>query len=1679
LFSQNIPSYVPKDDLVGWWPFNGNANDESGNGYHGIVYGATLTADRNGNPNSAYSFNGSSDSILISNSDKFDLGGGLFSISVWLKNRITNPNVEIILSKGQNFLFLNNGGGYGFENYGKGLGAYNGIFNSDQWVHLVCVKTNLGYSYFVNGKKYDLIYNQFNQSLSDLRFQLILGQSTNRNKFAHSKWNGLIDNLLVYNRSLTDQEVEQLYTERPSCSNITPVISLIGKNTFCEGDTTILRTNTFKNAKYQWYKDGIKIPNENDSIYVSKQSGNYAVGVSNDSVCESRSSATNVKIYPKPISAKINENDTTLCEGETVVLTTENKEGYRFQWKKYGNYIPGATNGTLTVNSPGVYSVVTYSYCNDSIVSRTMVVHYKSIPSSNLIVEGKTTFCYGDSVKLKLDKKYGNSLQWFNGSSVISGETDSIYYAKTSGNYSLRLLDGRCFKNSTKDSITVELQQPKLHFFRTLICEGDTTNAYVGENDWSWGYKGVNTYTWLLNDQEVAVSSTSNPYLTINKAGIYKVRLSSATCNVFTNEVEIKNLSKIDVQYTTTSGTLIEKSPFSVTFSTISTASNLNWDFGDGSTSISKNPFHIFQTNAQRSDTSSYNVRLTSSNNECGLLKVKVLKVKSSENKLLSFEINQSKSILKFSGKDSNYLTLTMSSSTNLSNLVANFTSSPYSTVKLNGIVQQSGITVNNFTDTLKYVVIAEDGITRIYFVKVELKSSECDITSFFIPSPFASGVITKQIIPNTTITYNYVNLRVPSGTDLSKIVVAFTSSSFSVVSIGGKQQISGFTVNDFTQPLSYLVTAEDGITSQIYTIVINFSKGFEIEVPASINGFYNIGIGDSLSARGTWGNGDILKKSVRGELKLATSADSLGLNALTDDYVSKIILLYRGGGRLDQKVLNAQNAGAIAVVILNHGLQPDGSIKPDDVFDFYGGNIGDTNSLGLKVKIPAIMVSRNDRDKIVTAIKSGEKLIGNIGKILVPKSSACIISDFKLISPNIVGVISDSIITLNVPAETKLTSLLAQFTVSDYATVKVDSIIQVSGQTSNDFTKTVKYEVTAEEGTIKNYYVTVRGQICSGFFANLIVENDKSNDLKCTGKLTSNVGGGIQPYSYAWSTGATTVNLTDLCAQTYTLEVTDKNNCKLTVSKAVGMDSVINPCANFKAFISSVEPTGINATICNGSVVVKAEGGQAPYSYVWNNGVKTAAITEVCQGEYQVTVRDKNNCSISLNAKVAIDSTKNACNGFYAKVLSVKDDNGSCTGEIQTQTFGGKLPYSYKWNTSSTDSTLTKICKGVYTLEVMDANKCSFTIEKVVKSTAVIDSCKDFYAVVTELKDDVSEVSCNGKIVVQAKGGKIPYAYAWESGDTTSILENKCAGSYSATITDANNCKVFVSTSISKIQPQGVKLEAVITTKDASSAQTCDGSMFIQVTSGTAPYTYSHSNGDTGNQRTSLCSGVYTVTIKDAKGNEQTLNYVISNPVNTIQTIVNTLKDSVSIDTLKTKLQNECSIAYDAIDSVKIKEIVILSKDSVLVTWTVYAKDKQTFVSKKYVVNKGEGVYTLALSMYCKELKGIGSYFTASQKAYLKLGGNTTTIGITSIESPTMIRVYPNPFTDKVEVSMTEVLDYQIELMDVTGKRVYRQEFKQTKHMAIDFGQLSLGEYLLKVTNKDNVQIRKISRLY
>ena len=95
-----VPSYVPKDSLKAWWPFNGNANDESGNGNNGTVSGATLTSDRFGLINKAYSFDGINDFIEILYSASLNNSSG--TVSVWIKSNGAQINSQkLIYGQGQ------------------------------------------------------------------------------------------------------------------------------------------------------------------------------------------------------------------------------------------------------------------------------------------------------------------------------------------------------------------------------------------------------------------------------------------------------------------------------------------------------------------------------------------------------------------------------------------------------------------------------------------------------------------------------------------------------------------------------------------------------------------------------------------------------------------------------------------------------------------------------------------------------------------------------------------------------------------------------------------------------------------------------------------------------------------------------------------------------------------------------------------------------------------------------------------------------------------------------------------------------------------------------------------------------------------------------------------------------------------------------------------------------------------------------------------------------------------------------------------------------------------------------------------------------------------------------------------------------------------------------------------
>ena len=183
-FSQ-IPNYVPSNGLVGYWPFTGNANDLSGNNNNGAVNGATLTTDRFGNVNQAYSFDGSSNRIQINPNNPFQNNT---SISVWFysSNITGGPFVHIGQDNGSNPYcdgYDIGKGGSTLNNQGNDLisgfscvGYYDSNVSgpNGQWNHAVLVKLNAQILIYLNG----ILISTQNTSTSVAASQFIFFAST-------------------------------------------------------------------------------------------------------------------------------------------------------------------------------------------------------------------------------------------------------------------------------------------------------------------------------------------------------------------------------------------------------------------------------------------------------------------------------------------------------------------------------------------------------------------------------------------------------------------------------------------------------------------------------------------------------------------------------------------------------------------------------------------------------------------------------------------------------------------------------------------------------------------------------------------------------------------------------------------------------------------------------------------------------------------------------------------------------------------------------------------------------------------------------------------------------------------------------------------------------------------------------------------------------------------------------------------------------------------------------------------------------------------------------------------------------------------------------------------------------------------------------------------------------------
>ncbi|MFY9309615.1 MAG: LamG-like jellyroll fold domain-containing protein [Bacteroidia bacterium] len=319
--------------LVSKYDFSGNANDGSGNSNNGIVNGATLTADRYGNPNSAYSFNGNKITVPDNSTLNFGVNQS-FTISSWLKLNGSNSGFNGIVCK-----MDANGNGYqlalsnnklkvefGSSSVGAGLEG-NRDLNDGIWhlINFVVDRQNNQLAFYIDGNL-DTITTDTDVSIANVNNSVDLTMGVERLNIFYL--NGDLDEVKIYNRALTVCDIDSLYNINP-CTGITANITAGGPIAFCQGDNVVLTASSANG--YLWSNSATT-----QSITVNT-AGNYSVTCTNSGGCSGTSAATTVTVNALPV-VTANATANSICIGSSVTLTGGGASTY--------TWTSGITNGT-------------------------------------------------------------------------------------------------------------------------------------------------------------------------------------------------------------------------------------------------------------------------------------------------------------------------------------------------------------------------------------------------------------------------------------------------------------------------------------------------------------------------------------------------------------------------------------------------------------------------------------------------------------------------------------------------------------------------------------------------------------------------------------------------------------------------------------------------------------------------------------------------------------------------------------------------------------------------------------------------------------------------------------------------------------------------------------------------------------------------------------------------------------------------------------------------------------------------------------------------------------------------------------------------------------------------------------------------------------------------------------
>ncbi|GLR15575.1 T9SS type A sorting domain-containing protein [Portibacter lacus] len=553
------------------------------------------------------------------------------------------------------------------------------------------------------------------------------------------------------------------------------------------------------------------------------------------------------------------------------------------------------------------------------------------------------------------------------------------------------------------------------------------------------------------------------------------------------------------------------------------------------------------------------------------------------------------------------------------------------------------------------------------------------------------------------------------------------------------------------------------------------------------------------------------------------------------------------------------------------------------------------------------------------------------------------------------------------------------------------------------------------------------------------IVHIDCGGDA--SGSIDITMDGGSEPYEYLWSNGEVAEDISGLVAGEYKVTITDNNGLIASFTYEVTETDPIT--------INSSEIQDVDCGGSTGSISIAAIGGTGVLTYLWTSGETTNSIENKEAGNYEVTISDESGCSITENFEIASSSTIE---------LETSFENSSCgenfDGSIDLTISGGSSPYTISWSNGQISEDLINLGPGTYVVTVTDSKSCNATTSVTIEGGASFT-----------LQGAVQDVSCfnanDGAIAISVDGGSGELTYEWSNGESSQEISGLDQGVYSVTVTDENGCSDESSFAILEPDPMTLNLTSSL----AGCTSENDGSLSVQVSGGSSPFTYLWSTSATSSQIIGLSPGTYTVTVTDAGGCSSTLTTEVQRTDQMLTAkflVASPVRETETLQFLDLSFPKPNSWLYKFGD---LKNSTSQEEDPLF----RYPNDPSV----------AESIYNATLivsSIACIDSTSKEVRIINTRSPNTENPNNVIEPFYTEIEE---VKVYPNPAMEYVntEISLNQKDKVDIRLVNMNGQilRHFSMNASQVYFERINLKGLTAGYYFIYVTSGADSVIKKI----